>query len=69
MAQGDPGVKLLPVAPLGDTLPGPGWPFSLRASSTQRHNGLEAAGPWLGSGNQGRMWAAQFPKPRPRVPP
>lgn len=45
-----PGVTLLVVAFLGDTLPGPGWPFSPSASSTQRHSGLEAAGSWLGPG-------------------
>lgn len=41
------GVTLLPMAFLGNTLPGPGWPFSLSANSTQRHSGLEAAGSWL----------------------
>lgn len=46
----DLGVTLLAVAFLGDTLPGPGWPFSPSASSTQRHSGLEAAGSWLGPG-------------------
>lgn len=46
----DPRVTLLAVAFLGDTLPGPGWPFSPSASSTQRHSGLEAAGSWLGPG-------------------
>lgn len=38
------GATLLPAAPPGDTLPGPGWPFSPSASPTQRHNGPEAAG-------------------------
>lgn len=41
------GVMLLPVAFLGDTLPGPGWPFSPSVNSTQWHNALEAAESWL----------------------
>ena len=56
------GATLLPAASPGDTLPGPGWPFSPSASPTQRHNGLEATGR-AGLGNQGRMWPCCFPRP------
>lgn len=62
--QCDPGGMLLPVAFLGDTLPGPGWPFSPSSSSTQRDNGLEAAGLGWARSNQRRMRETQlFPKP------
>lgn len=54
------GVTLLPVASLWDTLPGPGWPFSPRTSSTQRHNGWRLLGPGSGSGSSGKNAAAMF---------